>query len=93
MVVLQKILHEILLWSLGVLLYEMCALEVPFTASNLPVLSLKILKGEYPKLDNRWSEDLRKLVDSMLQIDHDKRPSLKEILGKLFFFYFFFLNF
>ena len=85
--------YESDIWSLGVLLYEMCALEVPFTASNLPVLSLKILKSEYPKLDNRWSEDLRKLVDSMLQIDHDKRPSLKEILGKLFFFYFFFLNF
>jgi NIMA (never in mitosis gene a)-related kinase len=35
-------------WSLGVLLYEMCALKLPFEAKNLPALIRNILKGVYP---------------------------------------------
>ncbi len=75
------------IWSLGVVLYEMCTLKMPFEASNLPVLSLKIQKGEYGKLDNKWSDDLKNLVYSMLQIDPEKRPNLRDILSKVFFFF------
>ena len=30
-------------WALGVVLYEMLSLRVPFTASNLPALATKIV--------------------------------------------------
>ena len=54
------------IWSLGVLLYEMVSLKMPFNAPNLPILALKIQKGEYEKLKNIWSEDLRNLIYSMI---------------------------
>lgn len=43
-------------WSLGVLLYEMCALKMPFDAQNLPLLSLKIIKCSYNPLPPNFSK-------------------------------------
>ena len=80
------------IWSLGVLLYEMVSLKMPFNAPNLPILALKIQKGEYEKLKNIWSEDLRNLIYSMLLTNPDKRPNLEDILSKFSFFIIFFRN-
>ena len=33
------------IWALGVILYHMTSLKLPFDANSLPVLALKILKG------------------------------------------------
>jgi NIMA (never in mitosis gene a)-related kinase len=33
------------IWSLGVILYELCALKPPFNAESLHFLALKIVKG------------------------------------------------
>lgn len=68
------------IWSLGILLYEMCALKMPFDASNLASLSLKIIKGSYNPLSTVYTKDLRGLVASMLNVDMNKRPSINEIL-------------
>ncbi|EGR27184.1 protein kinase domain protein [Ichthyophthirius multifiliis] len=35
------------IWSLGVLIYELCALKQPFDAGNMHALVLKIIKGVY----------------------------------------------
>ena len=75
------------IWSLGVLLYEMVSLKMPFNAPNLPILALKIQKGEYEKLKNIWSEDLRNLIYSMLQTNPNNRPNLEDILSKFYCFY------
>ena len=37
-------------WSLGVILYEMCCLRPPFDANSLPALAKKICSGQYRKL-------------------------------------------
>lgn len=34
-------------WSMGVMLYEMCALKPPFDAPSLHLLSMKIIRGVY----------------------------------------------
>lgn len=35
------------IWSMGVILYEMCALRPPFVANSLNFLCIKIQKGRY----------------------------------------------
>ena len=42
-------------WSLGALLYEMCALQPPFKANNLQFLALKIVQGAPPQLPKMYS--------------------------------------
>ena len=70
------------IWSLGVMLYEMMALKMPFDANNLPMLSLKIMKGQYNPVSSIYTPDLRSLVSSLLSVDCNKRPTVNEILSK-----------
>jgi len=35
------------IWSIGVVLYELCTLKPPFNAESLHFLALKIVKGQY----------------------------------------------
>ena len=70
------------IWSLGVLLYEMCALKMPFDASNLPQLYIKIINCNYQPLNNMYSNELRELVKEMLNEASIKRPTINEILER-----------
>jgi NIMA (never in mitosis gene a)-related kinase len=67
-------------WSLGVLLYELCTLKPPFDASSLHFLALKIVRGVYPPLPPHYSRDLKTLVKQMLSIDPGRRPTIAQIL-------------
>jgi len=69
------------IWSLGVILYELCCLEPPFNADSLACLALRIVRGNYNPVSTFYSKDLRTLVDSMLQNDVNKRPSVHQILS------------
>lgn len=69
------------IWSLGILLYEMCALKMPFNGENLPKLCLNIVKGQYSQIPSHYSIDLKLLVTSLLRVDQDQRPSVNEILN------------
>ena len=68
------------IWSLGVLLYEMMALKMPFDANSLPMLTLKIIKGNYAPPPQIYTSDLRNLVSQLLNVDPNKRPTVDEIL-------------
>ena len=70
------------IWSLGVLLYQLMSLRMPFDANNLPMLSLKIMKGQYAPLPLSYTADLRALVGKLLCVDPTNRLSVKEILSK-----------
>jgi NIMA (never in mitosis gene a)-related kinase len=63
----------------------MCALKMPFDADSLPNLSKKILKAEYKDIPNNYSDNLKNLIRSLLQVEPKNRPTVKEILSKIFF--------
>ncbi|EKX31135.1 hypothetical protein GUITHDRAFT_61851, partial [Guillardia theta CCMP2712] len=69
------------MWSLGIVLYEMCTLKCPFDASNLHGLVLKIIRGVYQPISPHFSPPLKALVASLLQKDPRKRPSINEVLA------------
>lgn len=74
------------IWALGVILYQLCSFKLPFDASSLPVLALKILKGSFPPISNIYSKEMKALILQMLQVDQKKRPSIDAILQKPFIF-------
>ena len=67
-------------WSLGVMLYELCTLKPPFDANSLHNLALKIVKGTYPPLPPQFTKDMKLLVAQMLSTDPNKRPTINQIL-------------
>ncbi|XP_048883529.1 NIMA-related kinase 12 [Brienomyrus brachyistius] len=69
------------IWALGCLLFEICALKPPFDAKNLLSLFYKIVKGEYSKVPEVYSENLVSLIKCMLCIDPAERPSSSCILN------------
>ncbi|XP_033112645.1 serine/threonine-protein kinase Nek4-like isoform X2 [Anneissia japonica] len=71
-------------WALGCLLYEMCAFQPAFDASNLISLFYKIVKCEHSEIPEEYSEQLVTLVNSILIKDPDKRPSANTLLSSPF---------
>lgn len=68
------------IWSLGCLLYELCALYPPFTAYNQKELTEKIRAGKYRRIPYRYSEELNNLLSKMLNVKDYLRPSVEAIL-------------
>ncbi|XP_070804797.1 serine/threonine-protein kinase Nek2 [Pituophis catenifer annectens] len=68
------------IWSLGCLLYELCALSPPFTAFNQKELAEKIREGKFRRIPYRYSEQLNELITKMLNLKDYCRPSVEEIL-------------
>ena len=64
------------IWSMGVMLYELCALRPPFEGSSLHFLAMKIVRGQFPSLPSHFSRELKTLVAQMLTIDVHRRPTI-----------------
>ena len=43
------------IWSLGIILYELCALKPPFDGDSIPALAMKIIKGYYSQIPMHYS--------------------------------------
>ncbi|CAJ1350611.1 unnamed protein product [Effrenium voratum] len=68
------------MWSMGCILYEMCALQVPFDAHSISGLVQKICYGPLPTVPDCYSDFLRRLCRQLLDRDPKKRPSADEVL-------------
>ncbi|XP_004626900.1 serine/threonine-protein kinase Nek2 [Octodon degus] len=68
------------IWSLGCLLYELCALMPPFTAFNQKELAGKIREGKFRRIPYRFSDELNDLITRMLNLKDYQRPSVEDIL-------------
>eukprot|EP00074_Homo_sapiens_P056867 XP_005273204.1 serine/threonine-protein kinase Nek2 isoform X1 [Homo sapiens] len=68
------------IWSLGCLLYELCALMPPFTAFSQKELAGKIREGKFRRIPYRYSDELNEIITRMLNLKDYHRPSVEEIL-------------
>ena len=69
------------IWSMGILLYEMCALDVPIKAANLHDLYKRIMNFRHvPSLPRQYSKEVKDLIKSMLCTDGSRRPTIKDLL-------------
>ncbi|KAB7497985.1 Serine/threonine-protein kinase Nek1 [Armadillidium nasatum] len=68
------------MWSVGCILYELCALRHPFEANDFESLVLKILQGSYPPVSCTYSKLMHDLITVLLRTNPEQRPSAEEIL-------------
>lgn len=68
------------IWSLGCVLYEICALEPAFRSKDMKELFAKVIKGRYSEIPSIYSPDLAAIIRSMLQVKPIARPSCDKIL-------------
>ncbi|XP_039539073.1 serine/threonine-protein kinase Nek5 isoform X3 [Pimephales promelas] len=70
------------IWSLGCVLYELCTLKHPFEGSNLKQLVLRICRGRYSPVSQRYSAELRLLLNQLFKISPRDRPSANTLLRR-----------
>jgi NIMA (never in mitosis gene a)-related kinase len=69
------------IWSVGCIVYEMCALKPPFRAQCLENLFKAVTKGVYDNIPNVYSKELQNVIKSLLYIEPKKRPSCETLLN------------
>ena len=69
------------IWSLGCLCYELLMLKTPFRADSMENLYRKVMKGEYPEINKRYSNKFDDIISYMLQLKPENRPNTEQILN------------
>lgn len=68
------------IWSLGVLIYELCSGKHPFEARSLLQLYEVIKSTTMPPLPRGYSRELKDLLTRMLDKTPSRRPTVKDLL-------------
>lgn len=69
------------IWSLGCVIYELCALQPPFVAQNMDSLKIKVAQNQRPPIPSHYSQTLRSIIDQMLSSNQSARPSSQDLLN------------
>eukprot|EP01006_Ploeotia_vitrea_P000477 TRINITY_DN103128_c0_g1_i1.p1 TRINITY_DN103128_c0_g1~~TRINITY_DN103128_c0_g1_i1.p1 ORF type:complete len:526 (+),score=55.97 TRINITY_DN103128_c0_g1_i1:83-1660(+) len=65
-------------WSLGVVLFGLCAGRLPFDDQSIPRLLEKVVDGKF-HMPTQFNASLQELITRVLQSDHTKRATLQDI--------------
>ena len=67
------------LWCLGILIFELCAGEPPFTANSNHEIIYKIRRFKMKPYPNYFSEDVKDLIGKLLKRSPNERISIEEV--------------
>ena len=72
------------MWSLGVILYELCTLQKPYQANNVDELKAKVL-NEKPLTPppNTVTKDMWEIISKLLRKNPKSRFSINEVLEQV----------
>lgn len=73
------------IWSLGCVMYELCALTPPFTAKTQKQLQEKILSGLYNELPSHYSNRLKMCIYACLIVEPKERADANLLLQETSF--------
>ena len=69
------------LWSLGCMMYELCALKPPFAGNSFPELKRAVIAGRYAAIPRKYSDGLGRVIGQMLRVNARERPSANKLLA------------
>ncbi|KAF2097758.1 kinase-like protein [Rhizodiscina lignyota] len=69
------------IWSLGCIMYELCAKEPPFNAKTHFDLIQKIKAGKTAPLPVIYSQELKNVIGSCLRTDPSRRPDTAQLIN------------
>ncbi|KRX09722.1 Protein kinase-like domain [Pseudocohnilembus persalinus] len=69
------------LWSLGCIIYELCALKPPFRAKNMEGLYQRVQRGVFERIPRTYSDELYGVIQLCLKVNPQMRPSCKQLLN------------
>ncbi|KOS20755.1 G2-specific protein kinase nim-1 [Escovopsis weberi] len=69
------------IWSLGCIIYELCAREPPFNAKTHFQLSQRIKEGKVAPLPEMYSPELNQVIRDCLKVNPDRRPDTAQLLN------------
>lgn len=69
------------IWSLGCIIYELCAREPPFNAKTHFQLVQKIKEGKISPLPPAYSPELTAVIKDCLRVNPDRRPDTAALLN------------
>lgn len=69
------------IWSLGCIIYELCAKSPPFDAKTHLDLIQRIRLGRVPRLPATYSSELQRTIDHCLKVNPNLRPDTAYLLN------------
>ncbi|CAH8642359.1 unnamed protein product [Heterobilharzia americana] len=68
------------IWSIGIILYELCTQRRAFTGTNLMRVMWQVINDPCPQLPEIYSKELQEVLELMLKKVPQERPSASELL-------------